>query len=183
MRVNKTLLMVPFIVFSAGASAVTQSESEPIELAFELETDYRLADNATKTEVLEAFEALARANPDDASVISRYVNLLISRGEYRQAIGFLEPVNKVDPTSSLLLKECMLKDRVGEKEAGCYQRVPGVTHGEPGNHLDYLMALYFSDEAKFNAEKQRLQKLHPELESDFALFEQDRLNILLSLYP
>ena len=180
MNVKTTFPLALLFVFWSSAAADTSDKSTPTEQALGLETKYEMAKEAAKPDLLNAFEDLAQANPENADIISRFVRLLYSHGDYSKAIAYLEPLNSTAPSSSLMLQECMLKDRVGKKEEGCYQRVLGLPDGEL---MDHMMALYFTDEAKFHARKAHLLKLHPELKSDFAIFEQDKLNILRSLYP
>jgi len=183
MNVKKTLFIALFFIFSVSVVAVSRYKDEPIQQASDLVKQYTLADDVAKPAVLQDFDKLARENPDNANVIRGYTSLLSSRGEYAKALAYLEPVNRANTEPSLLLQECMLKERIGKKDKACYQRVIADSESKHLENMDYLMALYFADDQKFPAQKQRLEQKKPSLSRDFALFDQDKQTLLMSLYP
>lgn len=183
MNVKKTLFIALFFIFSVSVVAVSRYKDEPTQQASDLVKQYALADDAAKSIVLQDFDKLARENPENANVIRSYTSLLSSKGEYAKALAYLEPVNRANTDPSLLLQECMLKDRIGKKDKACYQRVIVDSESKHLENMDYLMALYFTDDPKFPAQKQRLQQENPTLSRDFALFDQDKHSLLMSLYP
>lgn len=183
MNVKKTLFIALFFIFSVSVVAVSRYKDEPTQQASDLVKQYTLADDAAKPAVLQDFDKLARENPDNVNVIRSYTSLLSSRGEYAKALAYLEPVNRANTEPSLLLQECMLKERIGKKDKACYQRVIADSESKHLENMDYLMALYFADDQKFPAQKQRLEQKKPSLSRDFALFDQDKQTLLMSLYP
>lgn len=183
MHVKKILLIALFLIFSVSVVAVSHYKDEPTQQASDLVKQYTLADDVAKSSVLQDFDKLARENPENANVIRSYTSLLSSRGEYAKALAYLEPVNKSNANPSLLLQECMLKERIGKKDEACYQRVIAESERNHLENMDYLMALFFTDDKKFPVQKQRLQQQNPALSGDLILFDQDKRGVLMSIYP
>ena len=172
-----TFILILFL----GAPAI----AEPTQQASELVKKYTLSEDADKTAVLEDFDKLARKNPENVNVIRSYTSLLASRGDYQKSLTYLESVNRANanPNPSFLLQECMLKERLGKKEDTCYQRVISESESNHIENMDYLMALFFTNDDKFPAVKQRLLTKNPALSDDFTLFSQDKRSVLMAIYP
>ncbi|MEN4873099.1 hypothetical protein [Kosakonia cowanii] len=170
-----TFILILFI----GAPAI----AEPIQQVSELVKKYTLSEDTDKPAVLEDFDKLARKNPENVNVIRSYTSLLASRGDYQKSLAYLEPVNRANADPSLLLQECMLKERLGKKEDACYQRVISESESNHIENMDYLMALFFTNDDKFPAVKQRLLTKNPALSDDFTLFSQDKRSVLMAIYP
>ena len=49
--------------------------------------------------------------------------------------------------------------------------------------MDYLMALFFTNNDKFPTVKQRLLTKNPALSDDFNIFSQDKRSVLMAIYP
>ncbi|MHA0982228.1 tetratricopeptide repeat protein [Kosakonia cowanii] len=170
-----TFILILFL----GAPAI----AEPIQQVSELVKKYTLSEDTDKPAVLENFDKLARKNPENVNVIRSYTSLLASRGDYQKSLTYLEPVNRSNANPSLLLQECMLKERLGKKEDACYQRVISESESNHIENMDYLMALFFTNDDKFPAVKQRLLTKNPALSNDFTLFSQDKRSVLMAIYP
>lgn len=170
-----TFILILFL----GAPAI----AEPTQQASELVKKYTLAEDTDKPAVLEDFDKLARKNPENVNVIRSYTSLLASRGDYQKSLTYLEPFNRANANPSLLLQECMLKERLGKKEDACYQRVISESESNHIENMDYLMALFFTNDDKFLAVKQRLLTKNPALSDDFTLFSQDKRSVLMVIYP
>lgn len=170
-------------VFSFHLSAASHSQDKPTAQASELAKEYVMADETEKRAVMQDFDQLARANPDNLNVIRIYTSLLSSQKEYKKALAYLEPVNKEKNDPSLLLQECMLKDRIERTDMACYQHVVAVSERDGVKNMDYLMALYFSGNEKFPSVKKEMEERNPALSSDFSIFAQDKRSALLVIYP
>ncbi|WP_288882881.1 hypothetical protein [uncultured Kosakonia sp.] len=168
-----TFILILFL----GAPAI----AEPTQQASELVKKYTLSEDADKLVVLEDFDKLAPKNPKNVNVIRSYTSLLASRGDYQKSLTYLKSVNRANP--SFLLQECMLKERLGKKEDTCYQRVISESESNHIENMDYLMALFFTNDDKFPAVKQRLLTKNPALSDDFTLFSQDKRSVLMAIYP
>ena len=77
----------------------------------------------------------------------------------------------------------MLKERLGKRDEACYQRVINASERKQVENMDYVMALFFTDDKKLADVKQRLLKQNPALADDFKIFTQGKRSVLLSLYP
>ena len=170
-----TFILILFL----GAPAI----AEPTQQASELVKKYTLSEDTDKPAVLENFDKLARKNPENVNVIRSYTSLLASRGDYQKSLTYLEPFNRANANPSLLLQECMLKERLDKKEDACYQRVISESESKHIENMDYLMALFFTNDDKFPAVKQRLLTKNPALSNDFTLFSQDKRSVLMAIYP
>ncbi|WP_039057150.1 hypothetical protein [Enterobacter sp. Bisph1] len=179
---KKFCILLLSLIF-CGAAVADGNMDKPTAKASELAKRYVLANETDKPSVLQEFDNLAQDNPDNVNVIRNYTSLLSSRGQYEKAIAWLVPINKVRNNPSLLLQECMLKHRVSHSDTACYKRVIGLSEHQGREDMDYLMALYFTDDRTFQTVKQRLLQQNPAFSSDFTLFEQDKLDMLRSLYP
>ncbi|AZI86371.1 hypothetical protein EH164_04455 [Kosakonia sp. CCTCC M2018092] len=177
MRISGVTTLLVILFLSAPAIA------EPKQQASELVKKYTLAEDADKTAVLEDFDKLARKNPENVNVIRSYTSLLSSRGDYQKSLTYLEPVNRANANPSLLLQECMLKERLGKKDDACYQRVISESESNHIENMDYLMALFFTNNDKFPTVKQRLLTKNPALSDDFNIFSQDKRSVLMVIYP
>jgi len=175
MRISGVTTFILILFFGAPAIA------EPTQQASELVKKYTLSEDADKLVVLEDFDKLARKNPENVNVIRSYTSLLASRGDYQKSLTYLKSVNRANP--SFLLQECMLKERLGKKEDTCYQRVISESESNHIENMDYLMALFFTNDDKFPAVKQRLLTKNPALSDDFTLFSQDKRSVLMAIYP
>ncbi|UXY11949.1 hypothetical protein N7922_05295 [Kosakonia sp. ML.JS2a] len=182
MRYQNIVMLFILSIFSVSVAAGGYAD-KPTAQASELSKKYVMADESAKPSVLQDFDHLARDNPDNVNVIRSYTSILSSRGEYEKAISLLEPVNKARNNPSLLLQECMLKDRIKNGDAACYKHVISLSERSGSENMDYLMALFFTDDGRFEAEKKKLAASNPSLSRDFGIFDQDKRQLLLSLYP
>lgn len=181
-RKNLALLFL-LAVISFNLSADSHYRDKLTAQAAELAKKYAMADDAEKSAVMSDFDQLARENPENVNVIRIYTSLLSSQREYKKALAYLEPVNKEKNNSSLLLQECMLKDRLERTDLACYQHVIAMTEHDGVQNMDYLMALYFSGNEKFQTVKKEMEEHNQALRAYFSFFEQDKRSALLTLYP
>ncbi|MFE8100768.1 hypothetical protein RBA71_04605 [Brenneria goodwinii] len=156
---------------------------KPTEEASELVRKYVISDDSGKSSILNNLAKLADSNPENINVIRIYASLLSSEGMYKKAISYLEPINKVKTTPSLLLQECMLKDRINKTDLNCYKKVIFLSENNDTENMDYLMALFLSGDDRFEKKKEILMKNNQSLENDFSIFSHDKKSVLQSIYP
>lgn len=77
----------------------------------------------------------------------------------------------------------MLKERVGKKDKGCYQSVIAIAEEKNILDSDYLTALYFADDQRFLAEKEKLINANKMTKAELAVFSLSHERILYTLYP
>ncbi|MCG8709070.1 hypothetical protein JHU04_002301 [Brenneria sp. 4F2] len=174
-----------FALFSlvAIASGSGGYVDKPTEEASKLARKYVTSDDSGKSFILKNLAGLADSNPENVNVIRIYTSLLSSEGEYKKAIPYLESINKEKTTLSLLLQECMLKDRINKTDLSCYKKFIFLSESNETENMDYLMALFFSDDDRFEEKKSALMKKNQSLENDFSIFSHDKKSVLKSIYP
>ncbi|QTF07910.1 hypothetical protein HC231_08175 [Brenneria izadpanahii] len=174
-----------FTFFSLAAMASDSGGyiDKPTEKASELVKKYVISGDSDKPSILNNLTKLADSNPENINVIRIYTSLLSSERMYKKAISYLEPINKSKTTSSLLLQECMLKDRINKTDLSCYKKVVFLSEKNGTENMDYLMALFFSDDEKFEKKKNTLIKNNHSLENNFSIFSYDKKSVLQSIYP
>lgn len=184
-------MIKPILLFTAllistlvpGLQATPVYADKPTAEASDLMKQYVMSSGSGRVEVLHRLEALSADHPDNVNVRRMYANLLVSDGQYDRAISQYEILNKKDPRPVLLLPECMLKERVGKKESGCYQSVIAIAEAKNIRDSDYLTALYFAEDKRFLAEKDKFIHDNKMKKADFAVFTLSREKILHTLFP
>ncbi|MBT0720892.1 hypothetical protein HGT70_06300 [Rosenbergiella collisarenosi] len=142
---------------------------------------YSTHDDVKKT-ILSKLSYLSYNNPGNINVVRSYTGILSSVGEYKKAISVLESFNKRIKNTSLLLHECMLKDRVGDYEESCYRKVISLKKFNGVNDVDYLMALFMVGDNEFNKEKGIYKKGRDD-NDDLNVFKNKKEDILKEFYP
>lgn len=176
-----TVLLI--VTLASGLQAAPVYADKPTAEASGLMKQYVMSSVAERVEVLHRLEVLSTKHPDNVNVRRMYANLLVSDRKYDSAISQYEMLNKKNPRPVLLLPECMLKERVGKKDKGCYQSVIAIAEEKNILDSDYLTALYFADDQRFLAEKEKLINANKMTKAELAVFSLSRERILYTLYP
>lgn len=181
---KKTVSVISlFLLLVVGAYAVENKCEKSTKEASSLLKEYvgSTDDNVKKT-ILNRLSSLSRDNPDNLNVVRMYTGVLSSIGEYKKAIFVLESFNRKNENTSLLLHECMLKDRIGDYEESCYKKVISLKKANGVNDVDYLMALFMVGDKGFEKEKRIYMKGRDD-NNDLKIFENKKENILKEFYP
>ncbi|MGV3345463.1 hypothetical protein ACGVWS_06850 [Enterobacteriaceae bacterium LUAb1] len=175
-------IVLPFLLIKL-AYAVDLYADAPTKEASELTKQYVIADdNSEKKAILEKLHSLAKNNTDNRNVIRMYSGMLASIGEYKQAISVLNAFNKEHTSATLMLHECMLKDRMGDYDSSCYENVITLKKSKGVNDIDYLMALFMTNNKDFNKEKDAYIK-RTDNKQDLDAFNNEKKMLLKKLYP
>ncbi|MFK8257351.1 hypothetical protein ACFL9S_06135 [Erwinia sp. AnSW2-5] len=179
----KTLSAALLLSISYYSHAVGSYIDTPTQKASELVKKYTLTnDEADKKEALEGLRSLSTQNPNNVNVIRIYSNVLSSAGDYSQAITLLHKFNQQHINPSLMLNECMLKDRMGDYDLLCYKNVITLKRSENAHDIDYLMALFLTEDENFEKEKEAYIKWRQNKE-DLDAFNRGKSALLNDLFP
>lgn len=181
---KKTAIVISFfLLLEINAYAVDNNyEKLTEEASFLLKEYVDSTDGDVKNSILSRLSVLSNNNPDNINVVRMYTGILSSRGEYKKAIFVLEPFNRKNKDTSLLLHECMLKDRVGDYEESCYRKVISLKRSNGINDVDYLMALFMVGDKNFDKDKSIYMKGRDD-NDDLKIFENKKEKILNVFYP
>ncbi|AOR62533.1 hypothetical protein [Pectobacterium wasabiae] len=173
------VLFFSMVVFSYAYDSYVD---EPTKKASELARKYAIANDGEKKQELDNLQFLSDRNPNNINVTRIYSSILSSRGEYEKAIFVLNTFNKHDENYSLMLQECMLKDRIGKYNSLCYGDVISLMRSKGVNNIDYLMALFLNDDKDFNKERDVYMK-NTDNKQDLDAFNNGKKELLKKLYP
>ncbi|NNS05780.1 hypothetical protein [Erwinia sp. JH02] len=179
----KTLSVVLLLSISYYSNAVDSYIDTPTQKASELVKEYAITDDeADKKSALEGLRLLSEQNPKNVNVIRIYSSVLSSKGEYSQAATLLHVFNQQNNYPSLILNECMLKDRMGNYDSACYSHFISLKRSLKVYDSDYLMALFLTEDGSFEKEKEAYIKNTPNKE-DLDAFNNGKSALLEKLYP
>ncbi|AYH07268.1 hypothetical protein EXT68_21515 [Pectobacterium parmentieri] len=173
------VLFFSMIVFSY---AIDSYVDEPTRKASELARKYAIANDGEKKQELDNLQFLSEGNPRNINVTRIYSSILSSRGEYEKAILVLNSFNKYNEDYSLMLQECMLKDRIGKYNSLCYGDVISLMRNKDVHNIDYLMALFLNNDKDFNKEREMYIKSTGN-KQDLDAFNNGKKELLKNLYP
>ncbi|WP_455818999.1 hypothetical protein [Pseudomonas cerasi] len=180
-KINMSAIL--FLSTSCYSFAVDSYIDIPTQKASDLVRKYTLADDeADKKSALEGLHFLSKKNPKNVNVIRIYSSVLSSKGEYNQAANLLHSFNKKNNHPSLILNECMLKDRIGNYDSVCYSHFISLKRSLKAFDSDYLMALFLTEDKDFEKEKEAYIKKMPNKE-DLDAFNNGKKALLEKLYP
>ena len=181
--VIKTLSVALLLSISYYSHAVGSYIDTPTQKASELVKKYTLTnDEADKKEALEGLRSLSTQNPNNVNVIRIYSNVLSSTGDYSQAVSVLHKFNQQHKNPLLMLNECMLKDRMGDYDLSCYKNVISLKRSENAHDIDYLMALFLTQDESFEKEKEAYIKWRQN-KDDLDAFNHGKNALLNELFP
>lgn len=172
-------LLIMFFIFSSYP-VYSENNSSTMKASSLVREYVESDDQSIKKEVLYSLSKLYEHNLDDANIIRMYSGILSSAGDYKEAINVLSRFNVKHKNPSLMLNECMLKDRSGDYDPSCYSKVIELKKGV--NDIDYLMALFMINDQSFYKEKRLYMKGRAD-NQDLDIFKHDKQKILNNLYP
>ncbi|MBW7982697.1 hypothetical protein [Enterobacillus tribolii] len=182
----KYFLIAFFIVLIPIAVVANEIkyQDEPTKEAANLVTKYALSDdNAERDNYLKQLEEMAEKNPSNNNVRNMYANILLAERKYFLGLHQLQLINKETPKPGSKLTECMLLERTGKDAGDCYREAVSLFEKNNENDDNYVMALYLSNNPKFEAKKNELMKkgkLENEGENIFSLNRNELIN---SIFP
>lgn len=112
-----------------------------------------------------------------------YINNLIAAKHYQEGLDNLNAINKENITRTDLLTECMLREKLGIKDENCYREVIFLSEKDNIVDSDYISALFFSDDQRFEPLKLKLIKENKFKESDFLVFTSGKEKMLYEFFP
>lgn len=142
-----------------------------------------MADSGKSAEILSKINSIRKENPKNIDILLMYTNSLIGEKHYKEGIEFLDILYEKKPIRTYLLTQCMLKERLGGKERGCYENVVHLSEKQNLIDSDYVTALFFTDIKKFNALKRQLIKENKFKETDFLIFTLGKEKMLNEFFP
>ncbi|MEW5290947.1 hypothetical protein ABW286_17475 [Erwinia papayae] len=158
-------------------------ETEIIRKASRLTMILVMAEKQDKDKILEEFRMLTIKNPDSSIIKNMYINNLIAAKHYQEGLDNLNTINKDNLTRTNLLTECMLRERLGIKDENCYKEVIFLSEKDNIVDSDYISALFFSDDQRFEPLKLKLIKENKFKESDFLVFTSGKEKMLYEFFP
>lgn len=181
--IKNVSVILLILLFTISAYAVENKYENPTEEASFLINEYvSSTDSAVKKSIVNRLSSLYQDNPDNINIVRMYTGILSSTGDYKKAIFVLELFNRKNKNTSLLLHECMLKDRVGDYEESCYRKVISLERFNGVNDIDYLMALFMVGDKSFDKEKNIYMRGRND-NDDLKIFENKKEYILKEFYP
>lgn len=179
----KNMLFIMAFLWAFNAYAIENKDEKATREASLLVREYAFeSDGNIKIKIINNLSSLFESNQDNSNVVRVYSGVLSSRGEYKKTIAVLESFNRKHKDASLLLHECMLKDRIGNYEPSCYKKVISLKKTNGVNDIDYLMALFMISDKTFNREKNLYMKGRDD-NDDLKVFNTKKENLLKILYP
>lgn len=172
-----------FICFNASAKEVSLYRDKPTQEAVDLTNKLALSDEEAKNKILSSFKKLMDKNPENVSIRNMYINNLIAERYYREGLSYLEVMNKNRPTRTNLLTQCMLQERLGDRNEGCYKKVIALSEGSNVIDSDYMSALFFMNDTRFETLRRELIKGKKFKESDFLVFTLGKEKMLHEFFP
>lgn len=178
-------IAILFLLFSYknACSGSLSTERSPVAEVAVLVEKLVMADSAQSNEILSKINSIRKRYPENTDILLMYTNSLIGEKHYKEGIEFLNTLCKKKPNRTCLLTRCMLTQRLGDKEIGCYQEVVRLSEQQHLMDSDYVTALFFTDTKKFSTVKQQLINKNQFNESDFLVFNSDEEKILHEFFP
>jgi hypothetical protein len=180
-----TLFLLSLSAFSFADRAADDKlqKNESTQQAAELSRKMVLSDQAEKNNILNQLKNLLAKNPDNNDIRKIYINQLIAEKHYQEGLNNLEVLNQKNLTRTHLLTQCMLKERLGNRDENCYKKVISLSEQAKVIDSDYMSALFFIDKEKFENLKEKLIKENKFRESDFLVFTLGKEGMLHEFYP
>lgn len=180
---KKFVSVILMLLLLAMAYAVkNKHENSTREASLLLKEYVSSTDDDQKKSILNRLSSLYHDDPENINVVRMYIVILSSTGEYKKAIFVLESFNRKNENPSLLLHECMLKDRIGDYEESCYRKVISLKKAHGINDADYIVALFMVGDKGFDKEKDIYMKGRDD-NDDLNIFENKKEDILKELFP
>ncbi|AHK20678.1 hypothetical protein BF17_16255 [Yersinia similis] len=170
-------------VFSLPIFNESLPADDPTQEAVLLVQKLITSEDSEKSEIFKQFKNLLDENPENINVRKMYTNSLLADRYYAEGLQELEILNKKHFTRTDLLTECMVKERLGKRDDECYRQVIHLSEQQQSIDSDYLTALFFANDKRFEPLKNRLIKEGVFKESDLLIFTLSKETMLREFYP
>lgn len=177
------IFVMIFVCSCASAKESSLSRDKPTQEAVELTKKMIFSDEAEKNKIFSSFKELMDKNPGNIAIRNMYINNLIAEKHYEEGVKYLRAMNKKNLTRTNLLTQCMLQERLGNKDEGCYKKVIALSEENNAIDSDYISALFFMDDKRFEALRHELIKENKFKESDFLVFTLGKEKMLHEFFP
>ena len=178
----KKLLIPALFILTPWISAESSQDLSTIT-ASGLVREYIMSDDkSSKTLAMKQLNQLHKDNPENINLLRMYSGILASSGEYRKAIKIISIYNLGHSEPSFLLSECLLKDRTGDYDPECYNKVITLKTSLNAKDIDYLMALFMTHHQNFKKEKSIYMQGRDD-NQDLDIFDLSKQDVLKILYP
>lgn len=184
-KIDSSFFFVLFIFFCSCASAKegSLSRDKSTQEAVELTQKMIFSKEEEKNKIFSSFKELMDKNPENIAIRNMYINNLIAEKYYEEGLNYLRAMNKKNLTRTNLLTQCMLQERLGKRDEGCYKKVIALSEENNAIDSDYISALFFMDDKKFKALRYELIKENKFKESDFLVFTLGKEKMLHEFFP
>ncbi len=187
---KKILFLLRTVTLCFFLSGYTSSYPEPVSIednpvneVASLVGKLAMSGPARSKKILSEINAIRKKYPENIAILLMYTNSLIGEKHYKEGIELLRDLYSKKPARTYLLTECMLRQRTGDKQTGCYQEVVRLSEQQNLMDSDYVTALFFTDTKKFSTVKQQLIKDNTFKESDFLIFTLGEEKMLHEFFP
>lgn len=177
------IFLMIFIFSCASAKDGSLSRDEPTQEAVELTKKMIFSDEEEKNKIFSSFKELMDENPGNITIRNMYINNLIAEKHYEEGLKYLRAMNKKNLTRTNLLTQCMLQERLEKRDEGCYKKVIALSEKNNAIDSDYISALFFMDDKRFEALRHELIKENKFKESDFLVFTLGKEKMLHEFFP
>lgn len=177
------IFVMIFLFSCASAKDGSLSRDEPTQEAVELTKKMIFSDEEEKNKIFSSFKELMDENPGNITIRNMYINNLIAEKHYEEGLKYLRAMNKKNLTRTNLLTQCMLQERLEKRDEGCYKKVIALSEENNAIDSDYISALFFMDDKRFEALRHELIKENKFKESDFLVFTLGKEKMLHEFFP
>lgn len=177
------IFVMIFLFSCASAKDGSLSRDEPTQEAVELTKKMIFSDEEEKNKIFSSFKELMDENPGNITIRNMYINNLIAEKHYEEGLKYLREMNKKNLTRTNLLTQCMLQERLEKRDEGCYKKVIALSEENNAIDSDYISALFFMDDKRFEALRHELIKENKFKESDFLVFTLGKEKMLHEFFP
>jgi len=177
------IFLMIFLFSCASAKDGSLSRDEPTQEAVELTKKMIFSDEEEKNKIFSSFKELMDENPGNITIRNMYINNLIAEKHYEEGLKYLRAMNKKNLTRTNLLTQCMLQERLEKRDEGCYKKVIALSEENNAIDSDYISALFFMDDKRFEALRHELIKENKFKESDFLVFTLGKEKMLHEFFP
>lgn len=177
------IFVMVFLFSCASAKDGSLSRDEPTQEAVELTKKMIFSDEEEKNKIFSSFKELMDENPGNITIRNMYINNLIAEKHYEEGLKYLRAMNKKNLTRTNLLTQCMLQERLEKRDEGCYKKVIALSEENNAIDSDYISALFFMDDKRFEALRHELIKENKFKESDFLVFTLGKEKMLHEFFP
>ncbi|MEJ5062238.1 hypothetical protein WH279_01510 [Erwinia sp. MYb375] len=177
------IFLMIFLFSCASAKDGSLSRDEPTQETVELTKKMIFSDEEEKNKIFSSFKELMDENPGNITIRNMYINNLIAEKHYEEGLKYLRAMNKKNLTRTNLLTQCMLQERLEKRDEGCYKKVIALSEENNAIDSDYISALFFMDDKRFEALRHELIKENKFKESDFLVFTLGKEKMLHEFFP